>query len=161
MKKGIESSLSEFIPLCYSWRDGWFTRSSAPKFHHLLCIFPCIFFKTPPPPHPCHVAFHSLPALKHDVFRPHLQRAAVAPGTCYSQSSALPSATHRATHSTWATPARDGNVAGANVPRHTYNPRAKTPYKRPRTPERITYARFQARSSIQCSKFSVIFQIAS
>lgn len=38
----------------------------------------------------------------------------------------LPSATHWATHSTWATPARDGNVAGANVPRHTYNPRANT-----------------------------------
>lgn len=32
----------------------------------------------------------------------------------------LPSATHWATHSTWATPVRDGNVAGANVPRHTH-----------------------------------------
>lgn len=43
----------------------------------------CLFKKSP-----CHVAFNSLPALKHDVFRAHLQRAAAVPGTCYSPSSA-------------------------------------------------------------------------
>lgn len=42
----------------------------------------CLFKKSPR-----HVAFRSLPAPKHDVFRPHLQRAAALPGTCYSPSS--------------------------------------------------------------------------
>lgn len=43
----------------------------------------------------------------------------------------LPSTTHGATHFTWTTPARDWNVAGANVPRPTYNPLAK--HKHPHT----------------------------
>lgn len=62
-----------------------------------LLIYPPSSAEIPPPPvhlsmclfkkPPCHVAFLSLPARKHDVFRPHLQRAAAVPGTCYSPSS--------------------------------------------------------------------------
>lgn len=75
-KKGIKCSLSSVLFLAANLLINQ---------HHnftISCVsFTCISLRF------IHVAFHSLPALKHDVFRPRLRRAAAVPGTCYSLSS--------------------------------------------------------------------------
>ena len=120
--------------------------------------FPRVFLRNPP----CHVAFRSLPALKRDVFRPHLQRAAALPGTCYSPSSSShqPPTEPHTPHEPRLPAAetlpeqmyRDAHIIHAQTHSTNTHAHAKTHHICPLC---------KSCSSVQGSKLSVIFQITS
>lgn len=155
----VECSLSEFVPLYYYWHLHF--RNSVPRFHHLLCIFPCVFLRNPP-------SFSISFSPCADVVRPHLQRAAALPETCYSPSSAPIShplsQTFHMSHACQGQKCCWSKCTMTHTHTHTYNPRAKAQNKHPHMPKRITYAHFislQRQGTEKCSKSSVIFQSAS